>query len=204
MTRQQARKYLEKAEKKRSNGDYVAAGEYYSQAAFERAGVGTFVNGSDGSELRCLLHACTCYRVGEAEKWYQNRARMGELLTEELATRAFSKPEPTHTFDKAQRGVWYEFAGDFRTVGGFTDAAAAYEQAKQVYREAGNPTTGSAEQPHMAVLSYFDSVAKAADADIDEIRGSTSNQPLSNWVTYKQDRLPKYLEILDDRGEYPI
>lgn len=204
MTQKQAQRYQEIAEKERTTSDYINAGEYYSQAAFERAGGGTFVDGSDGAELQHLLDACTCYRVGGADKWCQNRAQMGELLAEELATRAFSAPKPSHAFDQAQRGVWYEFVGDFRTVGRLGDSDAAYEKARDTYRDAGDATTGSAEQPHMAALSYFDSVAKAAGADMEDIRETTTNQPLSKWVAYKRDRLPEYLKILDDQRSYPV
>lgn len=204
MTIEQSRRLRDKAEEKRAAGDYLTAGDYYSRAAFERTGRGAFLHFSTGFELRRFLEACTCYRVGGADQWCENRARMGALLAKELGERVFSNPEPEHAFDRAQRGVWYEYVGDFRTVGQFDDSEAAYERTKETYRDAGDPRTGAAEQPQGAIMAYFYTVADAAGADMDEVYETTKHQPFSEWVEYKQKRLPGLLETLVENGSYPL
>lgn len=203
MTREQARKYREMARDAQEDGDYQEAGDYHSQAAFELAGHGTFVHGSDGSELRRLLEASTCYRVAGQEAWCRNRAQIGALFADELAERAFARPEPPHAFERAQRGVWHEYVGDFRTVGDLGDADAAYERAKETYRAWDEHGTGGAEQPQMAIMGYFESVAIAAGADMDEVYEDTRNQSFADWVEYKQERLPEYLNTIVENGSYP-
>lgn len=202
MTRKQARQLEEKAEEKRTSGEYVVAGDYYSQAAFERAGVGTFVHGSSGSELHRFLDACTCYRVGGADEWCTNRARMGEVLAEELAARAIARPEEPHAFDQAMRSVWYEFVGDFRMIGGLGRSDWAYDQANETYLGAGDPLTSAAEGPIRALMGFFYSVATAAGADMDEVYESTRELPFSEIAEYKRERLPEHLETVVESGSY--
>lgn len=203
MTREQARQYRHEAERKRKAGEFVTAGEYYSQAAFELVGVGAFINTSSGAELRRLLEACTCYRIGGAGQWCTNRARLGELLAEEWAERAFSGEEPSHAFDRAERGVWYEYIGDFRTVGQFGDIDAAYEQAKKVYRDAGDPNANLYEQRHGSNMAFFKSVATASDKNMDEVYSVLKRESFSTWVEYKQEQLPKLLETVIQNESYP-
>lgn len=203
MTRERAREYRDTAREKQESGEYEVAGDYHSQAAFERAGMGTFLYPSSGFELRRLLEASTCYRVAGATSWCRNRAQMGALLAEELAERAFALPEPPHAFERAERGVWYEYIGDFRTVGDLDDPEAAYERAKETYRTWDEHGTGGAEQPQGAIMAYFFSVARAAGADMDEVYADTRHQPFAEWVEYKQARLPGYLDMITKNGSYP-
>lgn len=204
MTIEQASQHRTQAEEKREQGEYVTAGHYYSQAAFEIAGVGAFINTSDGTELRRLLEACTCYRIGGADQWCRNRARLGELLAEEWAQRVFTKPEPSYDFDRAERGVWYEYIGDFRTVGQLGDPDPMYARAKEIYRDAGDPMANLAETPQKANISYFNSLARAAGKDMEEVYSITKNGTFSEWVEYKQKHLVGILETIIENESYPI
>lgn len=203
MTNEQSYEYKDEADREREAGNYVTAGDYYSQAAFEMAGVGMFLRFSSGAELRRLLEACTCYLVGGEKRWCTKRARVGELLAEELAERLFDKPTPSHAFDQAERGVWYEYAGDFRMLGDLGAADAAYERAKETYCEAGDPYAHMAEQPQSVNMAYFRSVAHAADHDMDEVNDVMRTESFSAWVEYKQDHLPSLLDTLVEMGAYP-
>ena len=204
MTHEQARKYRNNAEQKQQSGDYLTAGHYCSHAGFEIVTLGTPIRVSTGHALRDLLNACICYRIEGADQWCENRVRMGLLLAEELGTRFRSKPPATHPFDRAQRGVWDEFIGDFRVIGRLGGSERVYERAKETYREAGDPHTGSEEPPHATVIWFFYSVADAAGADMDEVFEATHNQPFSEWVEYKQERLPGLLETVVENGSYPL
>lgn len=125
---------------------------------------------------------------------------MGILVAEDVRARISGEPIPENFYDHARRGAWDEYIGDFRVIGGIEGSDEAYESAKEVYESAGDPETGFAEWEHTRLLDYFRQVAKLADYDEDELGRVNTKLPLSEWVKYKQENLPKILEDIGGLG----
>lgn len=181
-----------------SEGKFSEAGDTYVRAGFEEAGE-WFGASSWGQELRMLYKACLCYRLADQPRQYHFAATLGIRLAEEYAARADERPEPSHPPDKAERGVWHEFVGDFRLVASLDDANTAYDQAKDHYRAAGDPFADFGEGPIGVAQAVFSTTVLVAGADYDLITDSTQGC-LTDWVDYKRAHLPDLIDSLVASG----
>lgn len=176
------------------------AGDTYVRASFEEAGA-WFGASSWGQELRMLYKACLCYRLADQPRQCRFTATLGIQIAEEYAARIDQTEKPTHPPDRAEHGVWYEFVGDFRLVAGFEGVDDAYDQAKEVYTEAGDPFAQFAEGPIMVVQAIFSTTVLVAGADHELITDSTSGR-LTDWVEYKREHLPELIDDTVTSGEW--
>lgn len=181
-----------------SEGKFSDAGDIYVQAGFEEAGE-WFGASSWGQELRMLYKACLCYRLADQPRQCHFAATLGICLAEEYAARADEQSEPSHPPDKAERGVWHEFVGDFRLVAGLDDASTAYDRAKDHYRAAGDPFADFGEGPIGVAQAVFSTTVLVAGADYDLITDSTQGR-LTDWVDYKRTHLPDLIDGIVDSG----
>uniref|UniRef100_A0A8A2VJK4 Uncharacterized protein n=2 Tax=Haloterrigena alkaliphila TaxID=2816475 RepID=A0A8A2VJK4_9EURY len=110
---------------------------------------------------------------------------------------------PDNAYDRARRGVWYEYIGDFRCIGNVGDPAAAYEEAIEVYEAADDPDTGYSEQEHCYTMAVYREVAKAADKDPGPIDDFDNDLTLTKWVEKKQESYPSLLENVSQSGAWP-
>ncbi|MFC7046963.1 hypothetical protein ACFQH6_17540 [Halobacteriaceae archaeon GCM10025711] len=203
MTSEQSARYREEAHELRRAGEFEAAGNLYTRAAFEGLGVNEFTLGNTSRYLRPLLSAATCYRLAGDERTCRYRCQVGALLAEEIGERLLARSTPENAYDNARRGAWFEFVGDFRLLGGLDGADDAYERAKEIYREAGDPETADSEVVHGVLLGYFYDVAAAVGHDTETFNLEVSlRYPFSEWVEYKQAYLPDLLDTLFEQGEW--
>jgi len=114
--------------------DYVAAGDAYTRAAWDRLaepreGQSPFAadeRGWVGRPLQRLALAGVCYRVADRDERAAHRAREGVAVSRDLET-ALDQP--------AQRACLAEFAADFHAIGGLDGVGEAYEAVERAYRD---------------------------------------------------------------------
>jgi hypothetical protein len=110
----------------------------------------------------------------------------------------------SNPYDKSLDGVWFEFEGDFRTIGDLPGATAAYESAIAVYEQAGNPSTGAFEQFHFhasaLIKLLFDSTAVERDPLNSVLAPGTTS--LSEWIEFKQTYLPTLITEIAESDEW--
>lgn len=177
------------------NGEFVEAGESYTAAAFhyfadwppERRGK----NMSHGEYY--LLLAATCYRRGSQINRAKSRCQQGILFAEELLDRT-KGIGGSASYDRARYGAWYEYIGDFQLIGHFNYKVDAYERAKRIYFEEGDPPVAHREQEHMWLIEFFDQVAGETNDYSEDWRRILQEYTFSEWIEYKQEHLPKILE----------
>ena len=104
--------------------------------------------------------------------------------------------------DRARRGAWYEYIGDFRCIGEIGDPDTAYEHAIAVYEEAGDPDTECSEQEHWYTMAVYREVARAADTDPGPIDSMDDDRTLSDWVERKRTTYPSLLAELSTDDEF--
>lgn len=204
MTKERARKHKETAKKLRGNSEFAEAGDYYTVAGYEY--LGGDIPGFPATDVShaefLLLLASVCYRLAGLTGRCRNRCKQGILIAEDMNSRHLPVPEDEYWYERARRGVWYEFIGDFRMVGELGGSQDAYEKAKQIYRQGKNPETGSAERENMELIYFYKQVASPEESvkDWDEIELRFS---FTEWVDFKADSLQAELEELDKVKEWP-
>lgn len=190
----------------RTDGELVRAGEYYSLAGFAR--LSDDVPGRYGIRVSGgvvnLLRAAICYRVGDRMDRCRNRCRMGILVAEDMHDRVFDAEQPENSYDRARRGVWQEYIGDFRCIGDIGDPDAAYENAIDVYEHAGDPDTFYSEQEHCYTMAVYHEVTKAVDRDSGPIDDYLNDMTFTDWVRKKQETYPLLLGELDQYDEWNV
>lgn len=201
MTSEQARKISKRGNMARKDAKFVEAGDFYTVAGYEWFGEGELKipGGWTSMGLLEFLQAATCYRLGDRLERCQNRCQQGILVAEDMAERALATDEPSNHYGKARRGAWFEYVGDFQLLGRLNSPGNAYEKAKEIYRDAGDPDLAIIEQEHMRLTWYFKRVAKPTGLDLDEfyrMQHHANEGSLTQWVDYKQDHLPELIESL--------
>ena len=204
MTTEAGAQKAETARKCRSKGRYNEAAEYYTAAAYEYFGENGLKHAvSTARGLRYLLIGAACLRHESDHDRCRNRCWQGVLISRAVAQAAESLPRESHPHEQSERGIWYEFEGDFRAVGGVSDAGSAYEKAERVYRDAGDPESVSLEQFHAAVAGPTKLLVRGTDTDaerLDELLGPTAT--LTEWLAFKRQRLPTALERLERTDDW--
>jgi hypothetical protein len=160
-------KTVGEAERYRADGDFATAGEYYAVAGHGYLGVEppSLPGIRESNAVLQFLLGCTAFRIAERRTRAETLGRHGVLVAEDTIERIAETPVPSNDYDYARRGAWSEYLGDLRLVGGFDDPSGAYETAERVYRAADDPDTGYAEQEHMRLMPFYNSVALAAGRD---------------------------------------
>lgn len=208
MTWKQGSEYAKTADEKRQNGRFIEAGDYYTQATYEYLGhSGARPNRSESPKgLHYLALASVCYRLGNREDYSQNRCQQGVLIAESISERDLShNPSPSNQYEIARRGAWFEYIGDFRVLGDLDDPDGAYEAAKEVYLDAGNPNFAIIEQEHLRLVELVRKIGTATEYDLEELyrlQRHYDGGTLIEWVDYKREHLPKLLELLLMQGEW--
>lgn len=184
--------------------DFPRAGDVYTTSGFARLGIRppTRQGLNVGTGLVEFLYASTCYRLGDLQQRCVDRCQMGVLIANEMRERVHDREPPDNFYERARRGVWDEFVGDFRIIAGFDDPDAAYARAQKTYRDAGDPRTGYAEQIHIGLMGFVQRIEMGLGHDMDPWSNIRSEITLSEWVEYKREHLAEFLEELVKQGEW--
>lgn len=162
--------------------------------------------------------AAVCYGLAEDQFRCVNRCQQGVLVAEDLLDHALSGEPPSNFYDRARRGAWYEYMGDFALIARevadehvtvrYSDDESPgdlYERAKEIYVEAGDPGLTAVEADNDRALTFFTFVARGADFDLSQLetmRTYETEATLSEWIDYKHQELPKLLADLLATGEW--
>ncbi|QCJ46439.1 MULTISPECIES: hypothetical protein [Haloprofundus] len=206
MTCETAWEHVENAEAHRRRGEFSAAGDWFTAAAYEYLGdspPGFPATTACKGEYMFLL-AGVCYRLAGTRDQCVNRCKQGILVAEDLNARHLPVPEDEYWFERARRGVWYEYIGDFRLVGELAGVEEAYTEAKRIYRLGEDPESGMAEQEHLYLFEFFERVVQVSAETDDEWREIRHHTPFTKWVDYKLNTLPDALDDLFTRNEWPL
>lgn len=192
------------AKEHHESGEYDEAAESYTAAAYEYFGANGLTHSSTVARgLRNLIVGAACLRYQKRIDQCQNRCWQGVYLSEAVAEKAMALPRASNAYDQSVRGVWFEFAADFRAVGDLPDSTEAYDRAEEVYRDAGDPKTAAFEQYHLSVAVLPKLLFRGTDADTDELEDVLYVGPtLTDWIDFKRRRLPNVLERLDRQQDW--
>ncbi|MFC4550505.1 MULTISPECIES: hypothetical protein [Halorussus] len=200
-----ANQHAQTGHKHRRRGNFVEAGEYYTATGHQY--FSEWAEDPHGKKISqgeyFFLLAGTCYRLGGQPDRAVARCEQGILIAEELLDRTKDFDGST-AYDTARYGAWYEYIGDFRLVGGSDGAMEAYEQAKQVYLDEDDPPLAHREQEHMWLTEFWKQVACSVGYDADEWQKFVREATLSEWVEFKQNRLPDALDTLTSESEWSM
>lgn len=201
--RDAAREHRREADSHRRDGDFLTAGDYYMLGAYARFATGV-PHLSDGIGLQYVLRAGTCYRLGGRLDRCRNVCEQGILRAEDRIDRVFSRPEPEYFVDRAARGIWHEYIGDFRVLAELEANDEAYDDAVTIYEEAGDPDLNSAETRIRGNISYFhDLAAGVSDEAVAQLEEHTGyGTTFTEWVAFKRDQYPVLIEKLLERGSW--
>lgn len=206
MTTDSTRSHRDRAIRARKGGELVRAGEHYSLAGFAR--LSEDIPGRYGIRVSAgvvnLLRAAICYRVGNRPNRCQNRCEIGILVAEDVHQRVFDEERPENAYDRARRGVWQEYIGDFRHIGRINDPDEAYQNAIDVYEDAGDPDTFYSEQEHCYTMAVYREVARSVGRDCGPVDSVSNDLTLGTWVQKKRETYVSMLTELEERGEWPL
>lgn len=204
MTIETGKERVETAHALHESGEYVEAADSYTAAAYEYFGANGLTHSvSVARGLRYLIIGATCLRYRDRLERCQNLCWQGVHISRAISEEALSLPPEPNPYDQSVRGVWYEFEADFRVVGELPEAADAYDRAKAVYADAGDPDTAAFEQFHLAAAILPKVLVYGTDTDPEDLH-SVIRPPatLTDWVEFKRQTLPAILERLDDGDEW--
>lgn len=198
MTVTRARELESQADERRKAGAYHEAAEAYEAAAFECLGdsPGSKAGGTVSSGAELLLEATLCYALAGRESERANRSRIGVLVAENAVEHLREQDLPSE-YDRAKVGAWCEFVGDFRLIGGLGGYDEWYDQAEQVYRDAGDPSSSLAEQAHLNLFTFYRLVRRGVG--VNNTQEATDGVSLTKWLSLKRSDLPSDLSTLMER-----
>lgn len=170
MTTESGRRNAELTKNHHKKDEYGAAVESYTAAAYEYLGQnGLRHTPSSARGLRHLIVAATCLRHTNERERCENLCWQGAKVSEAIAAHTPEVPEEADSYDLSVRGIWDEFAGDFKTVSELPDVGSSYDRAKTAFLNAGDPMTNCFEHFHMAPAVMPKLVFHGTDADTDEL-----------------------------------
>jgi tetratricopeptide (TPR) repeat protein len=187
------------------DGRYEEAADAYVESGYEYLGAYGLApfKVSPARGLTQLAIAAACLRHIERMDDCRNLCWQGVYVSEAIGKKALDQPRASYDYDQSKRGVWFGYAGDFKLLGDLPGKEEAYEKAKEVYIDAGDPQRG-AEQLHMAVIVLTKYLLHGTGMETDELRslGRPPEEPLSEWIEFKRRRIPEALERLDTCEEW--
>lgn len=145
-----------------------------------------------GQEL--LLESTLCFGLGTSEIRRENRASIGVLVAEDMVERSDNTPSDNY-YDRARKGAWYEFIGDFHVVADLGDPAYWYDQAETIYRENADPAVSLAEQEHLALFTFYRVVLRGVGESVDEVM--PREWTLTDWIALKRSNFSDHVTALE-------
>ena len=191
--------------------NYVAAGDAYTRAAWDRLaapreGQSPFdadPKGWVGRALQRLALSGVCYRVAGRDDRATHRARESVAVAADLES-ALTAP--------GQRACLREFAADFHAIGGLDGAGDAYDDAERAYREDApaieDPQTLTTTPLFQGAAGPLKQVARGLDngeiaVSWEDLHGpdpADTARFLAHRATFKRQRFPTLLERAVEAG----
>ena len=193
------------ARKVRNSGDFNKAGERFTAAAYEwwgvqpRDGFGTYIANGNYD----LLNAAICYMVAGKEDRGENRCKQGVLVADDMHQWVHENTDPSYEYDRARRGAWKEFVGDFRTISGDEEAAAeAYDEAQSIYEIASGIDLEMVDREQRWLIQFYEDLIRGAGGNVEDWYDQKAKLTLSQWIDHKRIHLPRYYDWLLEKGKW--
>lgn len=206
MTSEAGRSHQKKAHTHRQDKEVLKAGDEYVLAAHEYFGD---KRGHHGIE--CLFSAAICYRLAndcqEVDQKITFCKATGVEYSRCRAIEYLDDVEPSSQYWAARSGAWYELAGDILLATGSTDYATEYNNAYEVYESIGDLDLSLIENEHIRMIDMYRSVALSVGKDesyerVNQMELHYNEGTLTDWLDFKQETLPEYLDQLINQGEW--
>lgn len=197
------KKLGKRASEARNSGNFERAGEYNTLIAYHSISLGDWdrFEQVSGGGMQPLHRACINFRLAGRKRRAQNWARQGTLLSEEIRE---SIAETT-----VQRGITFEYEGDFSVMGGLENHEQPYQKARELYEEyerstdidqrIGQMCEESVRENTMLLRSLFD--ATGFEIEEDTFTRIGYHSPVAR-IDFKLESLESIVEDLIDKGEW--
>lgn len=194
-------KYWEQAKQHRDRGQLEAAANSFTLAAHQRFADSNYVEPpfersapTVAFGLYSLLAAGVYYRASSNQSRSENRCRVGIIHCEELKDISVS-------YD-AQKGMMWEYIGDFRTIADMGNQNVAYDKAKEHYKAVDNPIRWQAEPEFEMNMTFMLDIVDSIDWTIDrKKKHRISAESLLERIDYKSSEFPNILDSLYEQNE---
>lgn len=202
-----ARDRAEHAGELREKGAFRrAAGWYTTAASCYRASRPPSIGGDGWYAARYLYRACICRRLAGDEERARRRADEGKHLATDVLADAGERFAPDGPSEE-WLGSWCEAIGDFQVCVG-ADPTEAYGDARSHYERSEYPETGYldyGEAANAELIGLFNELCRAVDLDVTPWNTAHRETltPLTEWLDYKWQHLPRLVDALLGRGEWP-
>jgi hypothetical protein len=207
MTKDRANNYIKSARRSRKSGDFHDAGELFTTAAYEwwgvqpRDGFGGFT--ADGTYS--LLNAALCYKLAGEDGRCQNRCGQGILVAEDMHRWVHENTDPSYEYDRARRGEWKEFVGDFRTIAGDEEAAVtAYDEARSIYEIASKIDLEMVEEEQRWLMQFYRELIRGSGGNVQDWYDQRAKLTLPQWIDHKRIHLSRYYDRLLEKGKWAM
>lgn len=199
---------IDQAETDRREGKFSDAADNYAAGGFVRIGSSfpaePYHGPGTSAGLTNLLRSAVCHRLATQPDRAQRRCEQGVLIATEITDRTASIDPPENGYDRARRGAWFEYVGDFRLLSASGEHETAYDEAIDIYQAADDPLTGYAEWEHMNLMGLFNDVSAGGGHDRIDWVTFDPERTLTEWVSYKTERFETYLDDLLKQDDWPM
>lgn len=187
----------DKAIEFRKAGDFESAGNHYTCAGFLGLGESELSSGdvsewAIGDAVRCLQSAALCYRLDANLDRCKLRCEQGITIAKELREFVLD-PAP-------EKGLTFEYEGDFRVIGNLDEYEEAYLTAARYYMD--NKPFDGWESETLFVSNYklFEELVESTGHEIPEYLDL--NYEFLHRVKYKQTEFPSIVQQLIEQGKW--
>lgn len=196
----------DRARDSRESGNPNDAGDWFTTVAYNYLGREPFWD-HPHTVFRMglkLSQAVLCYRLGDQRGRALNRAKQGQLVTEEAFDRIseHSDPPQLHLY----RATLLEYAGDLRVYSGQAERPEEFATAIDQYRRAAKADGRDAyhlidcEERNEYSIDLFNALIKLTEAPVEEVYSFDDETTHVEWVEYKRRHLPELVDRLLDAG----
>ena len=173
-------------------GDFVAAGDFYTQSSYSRLSHNAIRDDNDrqvGGGLHSLLRAAINYRRGDHMERCRNRCEQGLLISRDLEQNVIS--------DSKRLAVLQEFIADFHAVGGIDGMDEAYQEALKRLDDADLEYTISFHSSNLSdnIISFTLFLFQWAEENVEE--HLETQYDFAGRVEYKRTHMDEILYYLE-------
>jgi len=193
---------VDAAEELREQGEFSKAGHHYTAAAYLRLGKGKYAADCLNNNMvdvsigfRNLFAAALCYRLADQLERSQIRCQQGISLAEEMREYVFDY--------EMQKGVMYEYIGDFRLIGNLDNWKEAYTKAAHYYDGCENIIGWTAECEFDQNITFALGLARSVDYGIGRReKEQLKYESLRMRIDFKKNDYPEIIDNLISSGRW--
>lgn len=182
---------------------FEEAAHAFTSAAHEILGKSNYASGAlehsqvdTARGLRALLSATLCYTLASNTERARVRATQGISLANEIR-------DHVATYDP-QRGLMWEYAGDYKVLAGMDSWPECYDSALEHYVECDNVLGWVAEPEFEINTTFLLEIAAACGYQIDrQTKQQLIATSLERRIEFKRDHMQHLVEAVVTGGRWP-